>query len=120
MSVTDKTNLISKDATSERQLLDRTISEEPSNKVKKVELDVEGHSEKEEVSSVSDSSNLGEKNNYQNKSWLNDGGCVQLKFLFHKTKKENSKLIFCFNLFSKFTVYNFEISKTFKSLKTKK
>lgn len=56
----DKTNLINKDVSSERQLLDRTISEEPSNKVKKVEIDLEEKSEKEEVTSSSEESNMGE------------------------------------------------------------
>ena len=61
MSVADKTNLINKDTSSERQLLDRAISEEPSNKVKKVEIDVEGKSEKEDVAtSPSEESNVGE------------------------------------------------------------
>ncbi|KAK6628952.1 hypothetical protein RUM43_002769 [Polyplax serrata] len=59
MSVNDKTNLINKDVSSERQLLDRTISEEPSNKVKKVEIDLEEKSEKEEVTSSSEESNMG-------------------------------------------------------------
>jgi len=50
MSVTDKTNLVNKDASSERELLDRSITEEGSNKVKKVELEIEAESEKEDVS----------------------------------------------------------------------
>jgi hypothetical protein len=50
MSVTDKTNLVNKDASSERELLDRTIAEEGSNTVKKVELEIEAESEKQEVS----------------------------------------------------------------------
>ncbi|XP_069686584.1 protein phosphatase 1 regulatory subunit 12A-like isoform X3 [Periplaneta americana] len=50
MSVTDKSNLINKDASSERQLLDRSITEESSNKVKKVELEIETESEKEDAS----------------------------------------------------------------------
>lgn len=60
MSVADKTNLINKDASSERQILDRTISEEPSNKVKSVELEIEGESEKEDVSTGTDDSHIGE------------------------------------------------------------
>ncbi|PNF26952.1 hypothetical protein B7P43_G12695 [Cryptotermes secundus] len=47
MSVTDKSNLINKDTSSERQLLDQSITEEGSNKVKKVELEIETESEKE-------------------------------------------------------------------------
>ena len=47
MSVTDKTNLVNKDASSERELLDRSITEEGSNKVKKVELEIEAESEKD-------------------------------------------------------------------------
>jgi len=50
MSVTDKTNLVNKDASSERELLDRSITEEGSNKVKKVELEIEAESEKEDAS----------------------------------------------------------------------
>ncbi|XP_021915295.1 protein phosphatase 1 regulatory subunit 12A isoform X3 [Zootermopsis nevadensis] len=50
MSVTDKSNLINKDTSSERQLLDRSITEESSNKVKKVELEIETESEKEDAS----------------------------------------------------------------------
>lgn len=47
MSVTDKTNLVNKDASSERELLDRSITEEGSNKVKKVELEIEAESGKD-------------------------------------------------------------------------
>jgi hypothetical protein len=47
MSVTDKSNLINKDTSSERQLLDLSITEEVSNKVKKVELEIETETEKE-------------------------------------------------------------------------
>jgi hypothetical protein len=47
MSGTNKTNLVSKDASSERELLDRSITEEGSNKVKKVELEIEAESEKD-------------------------------------------------------------------------
>jgi hypothetical protein len=47
MSVTDKSNLINKDTSSERQLLDQSITEEVSNKMKKVELEIETESEKE-------------------------------------------------------------------------
>jgi hypothetical protein len=50
MSVTDKSNLVNKDASSERELLDQSITEEGSNKVKKVELEIETESEKEDVS----------------------------------------------------------------------
>jgi hypothetical protein len=50
MSVTDKSNLVNKDASSERELLDRSITEEGSNTVKKVELEIETESEKEDVS----------------------------------------------------------------------
>jgi hypothetical protein len=50
MSVTDKSNLVNKDASSERELLDRSITEESSNKVKKVELEIEAVSEKEDGS----------------------------------------------------------------------
>jgi hypothetical protein len=50
MSVTDKSNLINKDTSSERQLLDQSITEESSNKVKKVELEIETESEKEDAS----------------------------------------------------------------------
>ncbi|PSN38130.1 hypothetical protein C0J52_08225 [Blattella germanica] len=49
MSGTDKSNLINKDASSERQLLDRSITEEGSNKVKKVELEIETEPEKEDA-----------------------------------------------------------------------
>lgn len=59
MSVADKTNLINKDASSERQILDRTISEEPSIKVKKVELEIEGESEKEDISTGTEDSHVG-------------------------------------------------------------
>lgn len=59
MSVTDKTNLINKDTSNERQVLDRTISEEPSNKVKKVDVEVDEKPEKEEISSASEESNVG-------------------------------------------------------------
>ena len=45
MSVNDKSNIINKDASSERQLLDRSITQE----VKKVELEIETESEKEDT-----------------------------------------------------------------------
>jgi hypothetical protein len=50
MSVTDKSNLVNKDTSSERELLDRSITEEGSNTVKKVELEIETESEKDDVS----------------------------------------------------------------------
>lgn len=59
MSVADKTNLINKDTSSERQILDRTISEEPSIKVKKVELEIDGESEKEDISTGTEDSHVG-------------------------------------------------------------
>lgn len=52
MSVVDKSNLINKDTSAERQLLDRSISEESSNKIKTVEVEIEGESDKEEASEV--------------------------------------------------------------------
>jgi hypothetical protein len=59
MSVTDKSNLINKDTSSERQLLDRSITEESSNKVKKVELEIETESEKEDASMPSPENEVG-------------------------------------------------------------
>jgi hypothetical protein len=50
MSVTDRTNLVNKDASSERELLDRTIPEDGGNTVKKVDLEIEAEAERDEVS----------------------------------------------------------------------
>jgi len=44
MSGSDKSNLVNKDASAERQVLDRSITEEvgpPGSKVKKVEVEIE-------------------------------------------------------------------------------
>lgn len=61
MSVTDKSNLINKDTSSERQLLDRSITEESCNKVKKVELEIETESEKEDASIPSPENEVGKR-----------------------------------------------------------
>ena len=65
MSVTDKSNLINKDTSSERQLLDRSITEESSNKVKKVELEIETESEKEDTSISPPENEVGKKKSVQ-------------------------------------------------------
>lgn len=59
MSGSDKSSLVNKDASSERQVLDRTISEEegpPGTKVKKVEVKIE----KEDTLTAKEDSQVGE------------------------------------------------------------
>lgn len=59
MSGSDKSSLVNKDASAERQVLDRTISEEegpPGTKVKKVEVEIE----KEDTLSTKEDSQVGE------------------------------------------------------------
>ncbi|XP_049829351.1 protein phosphatase 1 regulatory subunit 12A isoform X2 [Schistocerca gregaria] len=59
MSVADKSNLINKDASSERQILDQSISEEDStNKMLKVKVEIEPVSDKEDTSEHSDVSEV--------------------------------------------------------------
>ncbi|XP_049829370.1 protein phosphatase 1 regulatory subunit 12A isoform X20 [Schistocerca gregaria] len=63
MSVADKSNLINKDASSERQILDQSISEEDStNKMLKVKVEIEPVSDKEDTSEHSDVSEVEKKN----------------------------------------------------------
>jgi len=61
MSVTDKSNIVNKDTSSERQLFDQSITEEGSDKVKKVELEIETESEKEDASIIPPESEVGKK-----------------------------------------------------------